>query len=287
MVQQSNETLYTTCKISLIAIDLDGTVLDHTYQMHPRTLAAIRQASETAAIVLVTGRTWAKTVRYLELLACCTAAICGLGSVTHNIDGSIRRTRNLDAGTAMRVVETSRRNQWDILTFINGIPHVEHLSGRALNFVDLSHNDIEVVNNLEQLVQRDCEKIVCISPYESELLQARNQLQEIVGARGSVVRSSPSLIEVVDPGATKVAALEALCADLGVSCREVMAIGDSDADAEMFAFAAFGIAIADSDASLHPGAIDTCAPPEHAGVADLLKAYDLFENSRKFDANLQ
>jgi hydroxymethylpyrimidine pyrophosphatase-like HAD family hydrolase len=99
-----------------------------------------------------------------------------------------------------------------------------------------------------------------------------DQLEEILHAElGSTVKvlstkypeQDFTLVDVVNPAASKGAGVAATAAELGVSPDEIMAIGDNYNDLEMLLFAGTGVVMANAPlslreiAGLHPTAANT------------------------------
>ncbi len=265
-------------QVSLVALDLDGTILDEDYYLHPRTLAAIRSASKRAHIVLVTGRMWFQTERFADMIGGCSAVVCGQGSLVYGADGSLRRRYTVDADAAQVMLELARTRTWNVLLSIDGHAYSEELAPEVFDCVDLSPADVNVVADaIVPLKQLGSEKIVIVTPGADYTSLIRSEVGERLSDYAvSIKTSSPYLVEVTHWRATKGHALADLCEELDVSVDNVVAIGDTETDAEMFDVAGIGIAVETADPSVIARATRTCAPPELAGVADVLAGYGLF-----------
>ena len=92
-----------TSPIRLIAVDLDGTVLDDRKQLTPRTLEALRAAGRQGVLIVpATGRTHAGLPP--ELLA--------LPGVRYAITSNGARVMDLAAGKALRELYIPRAPPW-------------------------------------------------------------------------------------------------------------------------------------------------------------------------------
>ncbi len=87
--------------------------------------------------------------------------------------------------------------------------------------------------------------------------------------RARAVRISRHVLEVVAAGVSKGEALARLLAELRTPREAVLAIGDSRADAELFAAAGLGCAVANADPELKRVAGYVAAEPTGRGVAEI------------------
>ena len=74
---------------------------------------------------------------------------------------------------------------------------------------------------------------------------------------------------------SKATACEIVCERLGCSLADTLAIGDAPNDVEMLDAAGYAVAISSSRPEVLGVADATCAPPQDAGVADVLEVFGL------------
>lgn len=261
--------------VGLLALDLDGTVLDAKYDVQPKTLQTIQAAGERIPVVIVTGRMWQQTQQYAELFGNCAACICGQGALTFSPDGRVRNRRVVLPVAVNGAIEVARQYRWDALFYFDGKPHAEFLAPSSLSCVDVKYEEVLMVDNLKEHSQQSCEKVVFLVPEATESDLVKAQLRETVGSTSRVVSASENLVEIIDPSATKGAALRELCAEQGVSLSHVMAIGDSETDMDMFKVAGIPIAVESAPPEVKAAAIDTCRIPEKNGVAEIIQKYHI------------
>jgi hydroxymethylpyrimidine pyrophosphatase-like HAD family hydrolase len=92
---------------------------------------------------------------------------------------------------------------------------------------------------------------------------------EVEGGRW--VRTHPAFYETLPRGASKGAALELLCARLGVAPADVVAFGDGENDLEMLRWAGLGVAMAHAPEALRRAAAQVTAGNDEDGVAVVLE----------------
>ena len=84
--------------------------------------------------------------------------------------------------------------------------------------------------------------------------------------------SGISFVEITGPGVHKAKGLQALCDDLGIAARDVIAFGDNRNDAAMLEWAGVGYAMANANPALF--AVADGEAPHHAddGVARVIES---------------
>jgi hypothetical protein len=90
-----------------------------------------------------------------------------------------------------------------------------------------------------------------------------------------ITRSNPEFVEILDPGVSKAVACEIVCARLGYTLADALALGDAPNDVEMLIAAGYAAAVSTSRPEVLAAADATCAPPQEGGVADVLEAFAL------------
>lgn len=90
-------------------------------------------------------------------------------------------------------------------------------------------------------------------------------------AGGQWVRTGPAFYETLPAGASKGVAMRLLCARLGVPRQDVVAIGDSENDIEILAFAGMGFAMAHAPDAVRAAAAAVTASNDEDGVAQAVE----------------
>lgn len=275
--------------IKLVAIDLDGTLLNDHHEINQPVVDAIKKAREAGVyVVLSTGRPLSGTRAQLDVL--------GL----NNIDDYI-----ITYNGAL-VLNT---NTWDIvaehgLTRENylEIDHLARLLNVHLHLADkkemyTSNRDISPYTILESylvnmpLHYRTPEEIAAenVLPIKMMMIddpEVLNKAFKKIPAdyfeRYTLVRSTPYFLEVLNPNASKGIALKELSEHLGIKQSEVMAIGDAENDLSMIEFAGTGIAMGNASETIKAAADYTVATNLEDGVKEAFDRWVLKNSSTSF-----
>ncbi len=251
--------------ISLLAFDLDGTVLSEQFVISPRVIAAIQAAKARGVrVTIATGRPPGVTLPYAEMIGVNAPILCLQGGLVY--DTTTRHTLRhlrLPHQLACELVELERAYpQWQAVAYLNGSMFISSKRYDDAFYESLLGKDYSLHTDVcGALAGDDPDKVLFIidPPDAAAILEV---LGRLVGARASVVQSHARFVEVNPLGATKGAGLAWLAQYLGLTRGHVMAIGDQDNDASMIAWAGIGVAMGNGSPAAHAVA-DWIAPPIH------------------------
>jgi len=239
--------------LRLIAIDIDGTLLNPEFQISETDLATLRRAhTQGVEVILVTGRRHTFALPIAQQLGFDLWLISSNGAVTRSLAGETFHRDLLPAQTCRELVHVMQEFRGQtVLTFDSNDLHGEG-PGTIV---------IERLDKLEASIQRWLEKnmkyIQFVVPIENALttdpVQAMfcgpvAEMQRVLQVLGScglpitVLRTEYpgrdlSIVDVLNAGCSKGHALERWANYRQITREQVMAIGDNYNDIEMLAFA--------------------------------------------------
>ncbi|MFJ8009388.1 HAD family hydrolase [Streptomyces fagopyri] len=257
---------------SLIATDLDGTLLRGDDTLSDRTRAALARVVEAGARhLVVTGRPAPRVRPLLGELGGAGLAVCGQGAQLYDAGAdrllwSVTLDREL-AETALGKIEAEvgllyaavDQDGVDGLTLIEPgyvMPHPTLPAVRVGRRDDLWTEPISKVLLRHPLLSDD------------ELAAAA---RGVVGSLATVTMSGPGTVELQPCGVTKATGLALAAAHLGLAPEATIAFGDMPNDIPMFDWAAHGVAMADAHPELKAVADEVTLSNEDDGVAVVLE----------------
>ena len=268
--------------IKLLALDMDGTLLNDKKELTQPQIDAIHQAVNAGVkLVLCTGRILQGVKPYFEQLGLDAEneyVIVNNGCSTHQ--------------TSNWVLVDWEELSTDDLTYL--LPFKEE-TGCQLTVFDEDHYYV-VDEEANEFVRSDTD-IVFIEPTtissdevlsgKRHLFQAmfvgskeatddfQNRFEAELGQRFNVVRSQPIMFEILPQGISKATALAQLAEKLEILPDEIMAIGDANNDIEMLEFAGLPIAMGNASDYVKSFAKDVTASNNEDGVAAAIKKWIL------------
>lgn len=274
-------------KFRLLALDIDGTLLDSASRLSARTRDAVRAAHAAGVkIVLVTGRRAPAARRVAAQLLPDLPLVLHNGALLLAGDGTVLDCAPLGQELAQMVVAQGRHHTRDMVVHAGLVGQGRLLAeptcrGNAVlsRYLERSHSDVEWCEDLTAVLDSEVLAIM----FGDALAPIVALVEELGKHLGSGVRVEktlyPSLgialVDVIHAGVTKAAALRSLQARWGISATETIAIGDNWNDREMLLEAGLGLVMGNADLALHAMGLPVLPPNDSDGVAFGIERYIL------------
>jgi len=258
----------------LIAIDIDGTLLNEAEQIPPRVLDAIQQAKKKGAyVVLSTGRTRKGALRFYEALALNTPFITAGGAEVHDASGRLMFSQNVDPALVRKVLEFAYKRGLHPQVYIDGeLVFREHNEYAAAYERPYGFPGV-VVPELMEMGDIATPKVLYVMEAD-QVADVRNETKALFPTL-TIKQSRPTYLEFMDPAVSKGKALEFVAAHYGLNMSEVIAIGDTEIDAPMIEAAGLGVAVDNAYEHVKQTADIVCPSNDDGGVADVIHQYIL------------
>ena len=270
--------------IRLIALDLDGTLLDSDKRLPPENYEALARAHRAGAwIVPATGRYFAAMPEAVRALPFLRYAITINGARVSGADDSeVLYTADLPVALAVELMRWLDTLPVIYDCYMDNVGWMtEALQRRApefstdVHFLDMVCNKRNPVPELKAFIAARGHGVQKVQFFTNDL-PLREEVLQTCSERfpGTVASSSwPKNVEINAADATKGKALLGLCRALGVDPAETMAFGDGLNDVSMLRAAGVGVAMGNADDAVKAAA-DLVAPDcDHAGVAAVINRY--------------
>ncbi|MFJ8810689.1 HAD family hydrolase [Streptomyces sp. NPDC102490] len=257
---------------SLVATDLDGTLLRGDDTVSDRSLAALaRVAGAGARHLVVTGRPAPRVRPLLDRLGGTGLAVCGQGAQVydagaHRMLWSVTLDREL-AETALGKIE-AEVGQVHAAVDQDGVDGLTLIEPGYL----MPHPTLPAVRveRREQLWSRPISKVLLRHPELTDD-ELATTARAVVGSLATVTMSGPGTVELQPCGITKATGLALAAEHLGLDRRRTLAFGDMPNDIPMFHWAARGVAMAGAHPELKAVADEVTTTNEDDGVAVVLE----------------
>ncbi len=262
--------------IRLIALDMDGTLLNPAGKLTKRTIEALRQARARGVVVtLSSGRMPCALRPFVQQLQIDAPLICYNGAlVADSQSEKAISALPLSVSLAREIAACCEERQLHIQAY-RGDAFVCAEHGRfAQDYLDFLKGSgrLEVTNApLSQSLDFETPKMLAIDTPE-RIAALLPDIQARFAGRVRVATSQPRFIEFVSPQAGKAAALNQLSQAMGLRRDEVAAFGDGLNDLDMIEWAGTGVAMANGAREVIEKA--DCVAPSNAedGVAQMVEA---------------
>jgi len=242
--------------IKLVALDMDGTLLNDDMVVSKENEEAIKQAiNEGVHVVLATGRPMVMVESFSKQL--------NLPSYLVTVNGGEIWTVDMELLEQHYLKTEDIEMMWNLTREIGGF-YVWMVSSDEVYINELPEDYLEQ-NWLKFGCQTD--KLDNLNQIKAELLNHLDRLE--------LTNSLPNNIEVNPIGINKLAALEKVCEKLGITLDNVMAVGDSLNDKKMIEGAGIGVAVGNAQNIIKEIADVTVETNNEHGVARAIEKYVL------------
>ena len=269
----------------LVAIDLDGTLLDMNKEISVRNKQAIKKAMEKGVrVVICSGRVYtgarlyAKEIGSLDPIIACNGAI-----ITNGIDGDIVYSVYMETEVALKVNSICQRHGIYYHVYAGDTMLTERLAFTSQKYYERNRFlppedrvDIEVVTSMEAKLKAMPDKVlkfVIVSDQPQLLKKVRQEMEQLTEV--DVMSSNYDNFEVMKKGVSKGTALERLSDLLNIPANMMVAIGDNENDISMFDYAGLSIAMGNGEPEAKAAAKYVTEANDEDGVAKAIEKFIL------------
>lgn len=236
-------------KYKLVAIDMDGTLLDSKNEVSKRTRQAIGSAREKGVhIVLSTGRILRSALYYSKGLGLMNPIIASNGAIIVDESSNIIHKKTIEKSSIRDLICIAREYNmyhhfYDESNFYSSMRVQEVLDFYNEGDSDF-HIELKVFQDIEEIISKEdlnIYKFIFIDEDLDKLQSFRKRLSVVDNI--NISSSWSNNVEAMAMNVSKGKALKKLCKKLDVSPHEVIAIGDSENDISMLDFAGLSVAM--------------------------------------------
>jgi hypothetical protein len=279
--------------IRLVAIDIDGTLLDSSWQLPDRNRDAICAAADAGVeVAVVTGRRYDFARPILGLLPCPVTAIVSNGAIVRSPDGATQLRHLLARAVAQSVLDATRAYR-DGAAIIFDRPRdgqvvferIDWTHPSRRGYAERNREFILEVEPLESALTEDPVQVMfngSVAPMRSlvDLLRALPSSRGFTVAVTEYADRDFSLVDVLPAGCTKGATLAEWARRQGYGRDEVMALGDNLNDLEMLEAAGLPVVMGNAVPALLERGWAVTGTNDEAGVAAAIHRFVLQNGSR-------
>jgi len=244
-----------------VAFDLDGTLLNSRHGLSERTSRAVRRLGASGVrMVLVSGRMHVAMRPWAQRLGIREPLISYNGALVKGAEGEeVLYHLPVPREMAVEVVEYAVHHRLHFNLYFEDVWYVPQEGPWTRLYAERTGVRPVIVPRLgEWVTHRSPTKIILIDQPDTVERLHREWLQRAQG-RLYITTSEPEYLEFLHPKVSKGAALQRVCAMLGVDCVEAAAFGDGRNDRSLLEAVGYGVAMAN-------------AHPDTKAVADYITA---------------
>jgi Cof subfamily protein (haloacid dehalogenase superfamily) len=263
--------------IKLIALDLDGTLLNSALKVSERNAEAVKRALDAGVqVVLATSRWYLMAKRTAGRLGIDTPLICNNGAVVKRPQdsGELLHLR-LDQELARDVTALADERGWDTFTTIEDTTYMRMRPGVIPERLPAGLRISE--RQADEVARGQPTAVLVFGEEAVDEISQRFLDGYRERAKFSLNRppAYPHYVILTHPDADKASALEMVCRELDVHIADVIAMGDSESDLEMLRLAGLGIAMDNAPDEVKRAALHIAPANDADGVAWAIERFVL------------
>ncbi|MDO5140308.1 MAG: HAD family hydrolase [Eubacteriales bacterium] len=272
--------------IRLIALDLDGTLLNSDKQLSPRNRTALFQAAQKGILIVpTTGRlpgALSPAVRSLPFLRYVIAVNGAI--ISDVLTGEVLRRQEISNHDALRILDVLQKYDGIYDCYVDGCGYMNaEMLAKAEHYTEDSHQ-LKLVRDTRRpvadlksfLLDRGCsvQKSQIMFSCRKDRDRALSELRVLLPDFLHTCTYSTN-IEINSPAANKGAALSFLCDHLNIPIECTMSFGDGSNDITMLKAAGIGVVMGNAEPDILPYGDITAPTCDEDGVADIIERYVL------------
>jgi Cof subfamily protein (haloacid dehalogenase superfamily) len=224
---------------------MDGTLLGPDHDMHPENIKALHRLRDHGVhVLLASGRNHDNLSAWYRRLGLTGPIVSGNGALVRDFaSGFTIQEATVAPSTALDVLALGRQ--------IGITQVVDHTDGRAVVEHQTYWGDIVgercgaplgIVNNIDELCAAGPRKLLWVDDGET-IAYWEEELTRLLAGKAHICVSGAEYLEILPASTHKGSGVMAAAEHLGFKGEETLSAGDSDNDAEMLAWAGYGLAM--------------------------------------------
>ncbi|NWG12821.1 MAG: HAD family phosphatase [Acidobacteria bacterium] len=270
-------------RIRLVAVDLDGTLLDDRKQLPAENREVLQEIERRGLLISIASGRMISTIESIESQLGVDSIIIAYNGA--KVLGQSREGRPLlvhrpiPAAVAEFFIRFSREHGYLLNLYHEDRLYAEDGPLRR-PFMEIYSTrtgaEYNVVANLEKEFAGVSPTKLILLTHESERDRLHDELGAKLSGQASITKSEPEYLEIMAAGVDKGSALPLIAEHYGIPTDEMMAVGDAENDIGMLRAAGLGVALANSSPDVRAAAdVVTERTNNQGGAAEAIRRWAL------------
>jgi len=261
----------------LVALDMDGTMLNGDRELSDRVKLAIQQVRKKGVkVVLSSGRNFNGIKRFIDKLGLDELVMNLNGALVYDSSGeNLVFSESIDSKACKSVIEICEECGAFVILFIGKEAYVDKYTKEAEFFENHDKVKVTPVGMLSKFYTNQPAAKLMMVGENVELQRIRTKIQSSLGDKTNVAFSLPYFLEVYSSKISKGLMLQKVAEYYGIKTEEVIAMGDGENDLSMIEYAGLGIAMGNAMESVKKRADFITKSNTEDGVAYALEKFIL------------
>lgn len=261
----------------LVAVDMDGTLLNSKGEISEATVAAIGKLVDTGVIFTIsTGRPVQGVEKYNSLLQLKGPVISYNGAMIFDLaSGETLFHHGLLRADAAKIYELGLKYDATMCIWAGNQLYGNKMNEKLHDYKKLSGVEPLEVENFETLLDIGVTKILWYEDVEvvAKIMAELDEVSAGIFAEVTYCTSKPTFLEFFNSNVSKAEAIKKIGEIYGIKREEIIAIGDGSNDLEMIEYAGLGVAMANANDQLKNMANHVTTSNDEDGVAKVIEEF--------------
>lgn len=268
-------------KLKVIAMDMDGTLLNANQEILPYTKQILMKLqSQGISLLLASGRDIDSLKKIGQKLNLSdypqSGYICLNGlEIYDSVGNQLHQETKLTYQQAMVLADIAKQHYIDMILFFKESLYIMDFGETGItdhHFMSSAKYKIKRIQDIPSTEFDDLRKVAFVQ-HTDVMENILPTVQKTLLHQFDICKVEPDWVEINPYGLNKGSALQKYTTLKNISIDHVMAFGNGENDIEMLKIAGQGIAMGNSFENVKVIADDVCGDNEHEGIGLYLKEY--------------
>lgn len=263
-------------KYKLMAVDMDGTLLNPNSIITDYTADVVRQAVGKGLIfTLCTGRPLQGVRKYVQQLQLDCPVITYNGAViVHSTTGEILFSQNMDCNEARRIYEIAIEKGTMFIIWSDNRLYASEISEKTAFYEEITSAKATLIDDFESILEKGITKMLWYD--EPDILEEWMEGLHKEGFNETTfTKSRAYFLEFFSAKTSKAVAMKKLGEYYGIDAEDMIAVGDQTNDLPMIKYAGLGVAMGNAVDRVKQAADYITDTNSNEGVAKAIEKFVL------------
>ena len=264
----------------LIALDMDGTLLNSRKEITEGNLLALEKAAKAGKIIaLCTGRSVPELMDHARRIKGLKYAVCVNGAIVYDVEAGRTVASHTMTEEQVRTLMEISKQEDTLVHFLDEGSTIQAYRPGDLKRFNMDHygklfeQAVTQVEDIWEHYWSNPYPVKKINIYHTDTKARERNKARFAGTGIEAVYSEITSLECSGSGVTKGRGLLDLCDILNIAADEVIMVGDSDNDLDCLKTAGLAVAMGNAKDNVKAACDVVVADCDHDGVAEAVEKY--------------
>lgn len=264
----------------MIALDMDGTLLNSQKEISKQSLEAINKAFDAGKeVILCTGRCVPELEEYIRQIPRLRYIVGISGALVYDLQEEKSIYINKIQDNMIEKILETVKNQDIMVHFLGEKSLVQRSQMESMEYYQMGRYSglfqhvATPVEDIFEYYRKQKPQVMKVNLYHPNPQDREKTREKFSGEKLVFINAEKASLELSAEGTTKGTGLCKLCEYLAISLEQVIAVGDADNDLDVLSKAGLSIAMGNANESVKNICDVTVSDCDHDGCAEAIEKY--------------